>query len=327
MRIPTADAVGCSLRPLSGPFDEYCALTVEPRAKSGRIGGGNGWRVAALAGGADEGKKRMANVRAWAIWFLAPACALALAAAAGLAALSVAAGAREDARADAGTAGGAAGGRSAADMGTYLADVSAALKKQWPANRTVNIVCHGHSVPAGYFRTPVVDTFNAYPHLLHKGLKEAFPYAVVNVVVTAIGGENSAGGAERFERDVLSLRPDVVTIDYALNDRGIGLENARKAWTSMVEKAKAKGVRVILMTPTGDTSARLADPADPLNQHARQIRQLAAEHGVGLVDSLEVFKQYVKDGGKLEDLMSQVNHPNRKGHDLVAAGLLRWFPR
>jgi len=276
------------------------------------------------AGGADTGEKRMANLRAWAICLVAAAWAMA---AAGLAALSVAAGAREDARADAGTAGGAAEAKAAAPMATYLADVSAALKKQWPANRTVHIVCHGHSVPAGYFKTPAVDTFNAYPHLLHKGLKEAFPYAVVNVIVTAIGGENSVSGADRFERDVLSLRPDLVTIDYALNDRGVGLENARKAWTSMIEKAKAKGARVILMTPTGDTSARLDDPADPLNRHARQIRQLAAEHGVGLADSLELFKQYVKGGGKLEDLMSQVNHPNRKGHDLVAAELLRWFPR
>ena len=70
----------------------------------------------------------------------------------------------------------------------YLADVVAVLKAQWPGNRTVNIVCHGHSVPSGYFATPVVDTFNAYPHLLHQGLKHRFPFAVVNVIVAAIGG-------------------------------------------------------------------------------------------------------------------------------------------
>src|SRR5512145_606408 len=108
----------------------------------------------------------------------------------------------------------------------YLDGVVSELSRQWPQNRTVHIVCHGHSVPAGYFRTPVVDTFNAYPHLLHRGLKERFPYAVVNVVVTAIGGENSEAGAKRFERDVLAMRPDVVTIDYGLNDRGIGLSRA-----------------------------------------------------------------------------------------------------
>jgi len=214
----------------------------------------------------------------------------------------------------------------AADSKEYLADISTLLKQQWPKNRMVSIVCHGHSVPAGYFKTPVVDSFNAYPHLLHQGLKARFPFAVVNVIVTSIGGENSEQGEKRFETDVLNHRPDVVTIDYALNDRGIGLEKAKKAWTSMIQKAKAKNIKVILLTPTGDEGAKLDDPNDPLNQHAQQIRKLAQEHRVALVDSLAAFKKYVKDGGPLTDLMSQVNHPSRKGHDLVVAELLKWFP-
>ena len=56
-----------------------------------------------------------------------------------------------------------------AEPGTYLADVVAELQKQWPTNRIVNIVCHGHSVPAGYFRTPVLDSLNAYTHLMAQG--------------------------------------------------------------------------------------------------------------------------------------------------------------
>jgi lysophospholipase L1-like esterase len=218
-------------------------------------------------------------------------------------------------------------GKRVADKATYLAGLSKEMEKTWPQNRIVNVVCHGHSVPAGYFQTPTVDTFNAYPHLLHKGIKAEFPYAVTNVIVTAIGGENSVGGAARFDRDVLTLRPDVVTIDYVLNDRGLGLEQSRKAWVSMIQKAQAAGVKVILLTPTGDTSSKLDDPNDPLNLHAQQVRELAAEFQVGLADSLEAFKGYVKGGGKLADLMSQVNHPNRKGHDLVTKELLEWFPK
>jgi len=212
------------------------------------------------------------------------------------------------------------------DKKTYLADVTAILKQKWPANRTVNIACHGHSVPAGYFKTPVVDTLNAYPHLLHKGLNERFPYAVINVIVTGIGGETSERGAERFEKDVLSHNPDVITIDYVLNDRGIGLEKARLSWVSMIEKAKAKGIKVILLTPTADMGARLDDPNDPLNKHAEQVRKLAREYNVALVDSLAVFQGYVAGGGQLQELMSQRNHPNRKGHQLVVRELLEWFP-
>jgi lysophospholipase L1-like esterase len=201
------------------------------------------------------------------------------------------------------------------------------LRLQWPANRTINIICHGHSVPAGYFKTPVVDTFNAYPHLLHRGLNERFPYTPINVIVTAVGGEMSERGAKRFERDVLSLRPDVVTIDYALNDRRIGLPRAEAAWRSMITNALARNIKVILLTPTPDTNAKLDEANDPLVQHAAQIRRLAAEYGVGLADSLEAFRTKLKSGARLEDLMSQSNHPNRAGHELVAAEFLKWLPK
>ena len=209
---------------------------------------------------------------------------------------------------------------------SYLAGISTELKVRWPANHTVNLVCHGHSVPAGYARTPEVRTFDAYPYLMHLGLNERFPQSVINVIVTAIGGENSEQGAARFEKDVLSLRPEVVTIDYGLNDRSIGLARAEKGWRLMIEAALAGHVKVLLLTPTGDLSAKLDDPNDPLNQHAAQIRCLAAEYHIGLVDSQGAFKSYTNDGGNPADLMAQVNHPNRKGHELVAAELLKWFP-
>ena len=213
-----------------------------------------------------------------------------------------------------------------ADRATYLSEIVSLLEAKWPENRTINIVCHGHSVPAGYFKTPIVDTFNAYPHLWHRELKRRFPHAVINVIVTSIGGERSDRGAERFENEALSHNPDIVTIDYALNDRGLGLGAASEAWTEMIEAAKASGVKVILLTPTGDTRANLEDPNDPLLQHAEQIRRLAREHEVALADSLAAIQEYTGEGGKLADLMSQVNHPNRKGHELVVAELMKWFP-
>jgi acyl-CoA thioesterase-1 len=210
----------------------------------------------------------------------------------------------------------------------YLADLVEELKRQWPSNRTIHIVCHGHSVPSGYFATPRVDTFHAYPHLLHRLLNDRFPFAVVNVIVTAIGGENSLRGAERFEREVLCHRPDVITIDYGLNDRSIGLAEAERAWRSMIEQALRAGNKVILLTPTYDNSG-LRDPRSQawtdLQAHAEQIRTLAAEYGVGLVDSFAAFDDYGRTSGPITDLLSWSNHPNYKGHELVAAGLLHWF--
>ena len=131
------------------------------------------------------------------------------------------------------------------DREQYLLSLLHEMLKPWPQNRTINIVCHGHSVPAGYFCTPIVNPLHAYPHLLFVGVKERFAYAVINVIVTAIGGENAEAGAARFAAEVLTHRPDVVTIDYALNDRGIGLERAERAWRAMIEQALAHVEREI----------------------------------------------------------------------------------
>lgn len=209
---------------------------------------------------------------------------------------------------------------------TYLADTVAELTKQWPKNRMVEIVCHGHSVPAGYFKTPEVRAMDAYPNLLKEGLCQRFPHAVINVTVTAIGGEDSIAGEKRFARDVLSRHPDVVTIDYGLNDRRRDPDQVRAAWQSMIAQAKAQNAKVILLTPTGDTSAKMDDSNDPIVKQAVAIRLLAKEEGVGLVDSFAEYTKAMASGTRLTDLMSQVNHPNRKGHELVAAKLLEWFP-
>jgi len=207
---------------------------------------------------------------------------------------------------------------------SYLTSLVAELRKDWPGNRTVNIVFHGHSVPAGYFKTPEVRSLEAYPHLVREGLARLFPHAVMNVIVSAKGGEHSVDGATRFDRDVLAHNPDLVLIDYSLNDRRVGLEAAKAAWSKMIVAARDRGVPVILLTPTPDVKAKLGDPMDSLEQLAAQVRQLAAEFSVGLVDSLRIFEQ-AADTEHMPDLMSQSNHPNAKGHRLVAAAILKYF--
>jgi hypothetical protein len=53
----------------------------------------------------------------------------------------------------------------------------------------------------------------------------------------------------------------------------------------MITNATARSIRVIVLTPTPVLGAKLDDPIDPLNQQAGQVRKLARECGVGLVDS------------------------------------------
>ena len=215
---------------------------------------------------------------------------------------------------------------SVANPATYLAEFGRLAGTDWPANRMLSVVCHGHSVPAGYYATPEVRPMESYPHLLHEALAARYSHAVLNVIVTAIGGEEAEQGSRRFAADALSHRPDVITLDYGLNDRGLGLPRARAAWVLMIEQALAAKVPILLLTPTPDLASALLDPADLLSQHADLIRGLATEYQVGLVDSYAKFQAFARAGGQIESMMSSRNHPNRAGHALVAQELLAWFP-
>ena len=209
----------------------------------------------------------------------------------------------------------------------YLSGLCDTLSRRWPDNRTVTLVCHGHSVPSGYACTPLVDTFHAYPHLMHRTLAQRFPCAVINVIVTAVGGENSVRGAARFRDEVLCHRPDLVTIDYGLNDRGVTLQQAEAAWRQMTEAALERRIPVILLTPSWDrTWFAQNDEWHALEQHAEQIRRLAGEYGTALADSFAAYEKEVREHDDLLNLLSHVNHPSPLGHELIARELTAWFP-
>lgn len=196
---------------------------------------------------------------------------------------------------------------------------------KWPKNRTINLVFHGHSVPAGYWHNSEVHTMDSYPHIVLNEIKKIYPHAVINAIITAIGGENSEKGQLRIDSDVLSHRPDVLFIDYALNDVGLGLDKAEVAWEKMIQEALKADIKVILLTPSPDQRQNILEDDNPLVLHAEQIRQLAAEYGVGLADPFVVFQQIEREEGTLKEYMSHVNHPNRKGHEIIADKIVKWF--
>lgn len=207
----------------------------------------------------------------------------------------------------------------------YLADIISELQKKWPANRTINLVFHGHSVPSGYQKTPVVTTFDSYPLLVLKQVTDKYPFAVVNSVKTAIGGENAEQGALRFDNDVLTKKPDVIFIDYALNDRGIGLVRAKTAWESMITRALSKNIKLVLLTPTPDLKEDIKAPDAPLTQHTQQILELGKKYDVPVIDSYTTFKKMALQGIDLKNYMAQNNHINPRGHQIVAELIAKLF--
>lgn len=215
--------------------------------------------------------------------------------------------------------------KAQANNETYLSNIKDELQKQWPDNKTINLVFHGHSVPTGYAKTPIVNRPNAYPFLLLEKLQERYPYSVINIITTSIGGENSMQGEKRFKKDVLPYKPDVLFIDYALNDRSIGLQNAKKADEQMIRKALKKHIKVILLTPSPDLTVDITKPGNILEQYTDMLISLAKKYHIGLANSYIAFSTLAKAGKDINSYMAQVNHPNEKGHEIIADEIIKWF--
>lgn len=215
--------------------------------------------------------------------------------------------------------------QTTADASHYLDMNRKTLEKVWPDNHTVNLVFDGHSVVAGYQDKHEVHTFESYPYLLLKKLKMKYPYAVINVIVTAIGGENSEQGLKTFKENVLIHKPDVLFLDYALNDISTGLKRANQAWDAMIRLALAQNIKVILVTPSPDQRIDITAPNNKLALHADEIRDLATKYHIGLADPFSRFQALKKDGKDIKKYMSHVNHPNKWGNEIIAEELMKWF--
>lgn len=214
---------------------------------------------------------------------------------------------------------------SANDRLHYLDSVKVLLNQKFPDNRTINLVFHGHSVPSGYWSTPIVNSVESYPHLLLKKLKEKYPYAVINIITTSIGGENSEEGQLRFSEDVLPYKPDVLFIDYALNDTGIGLERAKMAWQKMIDAALEHHIKIILLSPSPDQRVNILDEKAALSLHAQQIKKLANENEIGLADVYGSFQSIMRKDRSIKQFMSHINHPNKKGHQVIVDTIFKLF--
>lgn len=69
-----------------------------------------------------------------------------------------------------------------------------------------------------------------------KWLKEKFPTAQIEEINAAIGGTGSDLGAFRLEKDVLRFKPDLLFVEFAVNDANTPSEKIRKAMEGIVRQ-------------------------------------------------------------------------------------------
>ena len=229
----------------------------------------------------------------------------------------------------------------------------AARNESVRSERPVVIACLGDSVTHGCFDL-FVDAEDKYiPHhmpdqgyvaKLGRKLNELFPVAAVTMLNAGISGDGSRGGLERLERDALFFHPDLVIVNFALNDSmsgEAGLEKYAANLREIFQRILDSGAEALLLTPNfmcsyvphtvvGENLTRIAQEAAKvqnsgvLTKYVEAARAVAKEMNVPVADAYRRWERMRDLGVDTTLLLSNgINHPTVEMHDLFVEEIMR----
>jgi lysophospholipase L1-like esterase len=157
-------------------------------------------------------------------------------------------------------------------------------------------------------------------------LQEQYPEAKLNVVNAGISGTGSDFGAKRFDRDVLAEKPDLVLIEFCVND---GDADRTRDMERMVHKAW-------LNDPTIDIALFYTLADRHLEQYkqgklpfAASCHERVAEHyGIPTIGTAKTVADAV-NAGEIEwkDFANDGCHPNPNGYGLFVEHFKAVLPK
>jgi lysophospholipase L1-like esterase len=155
------------------------------------------------------------------------------------------------------------------------------------------------------------------------------------IVPAGVSGNTSKDMLARLGRDVLSKKPDWMTLSCGVNDvwhgaNGVPLDQYKTNITSIVDQATAAGIKVCILTATMITE----DPGNAFNQKLAPyndfLRDLAKQRNLPLADlnaemraELTQMRAGTPPPGNL--LTVDGVHMNGLGNEMMAAGILKAF--
>lgn len=149
-----------------------------------------------------------------------------------------------------------------------------------------------------------------YAYLVYEWWKKSFPNAEFSFVNGGIGGTTSHYGGARAWKDVLCYRPDIVTVDFSVNDDA----------NEFFEETYEGTLRRLLMAPSAPAVVVLNNVFYDTGKNAQDYHNRIADHycipHVSIKDT--IFPDV--ESGKIvrADITPDNLHPNDKGHRLVA---------
>lgn len=151
---------------------------------------------------------------------------------------------------------------------------------------------------------------NCYAYLVYEWWKKSFPNAAFSFVNGGIGGTTSHYGGARAWKDVLCYRPDIVTVDFSVNDDA----------NEFFEETYEGTLRRLLAAPSAPAVVVLNNVFYDTGRNAQDYHNRIADHyGIPHVSIKDTVYPDVESGKIVRaDITPDNLHPNDKGHRLVA---------
>ena len=149
-----------------------------------------------------------------------------------------------------------------------------------------------------------------YAYLVYEWWKKSFPNAAFSFVNGGIGGTTSHYGGARAWKDVLCYRPDIVTVDFSVNDDA----------NEFFEETYEGMLRRLLTAPSDPAVVVLNNVFYDTGKNAQDYHNRIADHyGIPHVSIKDTVYPDVESGKIVRaDITPDNLHPNDKGHSLVA---------
>lgn len=149
-----------------------------------------------------------------------------------------------------------------------------------------------------------------YAYLVYEWWKKSFPNAAFSFVNGGIGGTTSHYGGARAWKDVLCYRPDIVTVDFSVNDDA----------NEFFEETYEGTIRRLLAAPSAPAVVVLNNVFYDTGKNAQDYHNRIADHyGIPHVSIKDTVYPDVESGKIVRaDITPDNLHPNDKGHRLVA---------
>jgi lysophospholipase L1-like esterase len=195
----------------------------------------------------------------------------------------------------------------------------------------LNVVFLGGSLTWGANATdPQLFSYRA--HLMRK-FQERYPHAPLRYWDTSIGGQGSQLAVFRLNRDVLSRQPDLLFLEFAVNDGPSETDEERLAsYEALVRRVIREAACPIIISILAVREDVIGAPMQRPRHAAHE--KIAAAYNCGLALTVPWIRKQVGSGRvKIENLWANPNwpnpkdvtHPGNRGYELFAEVIWQAF--